>query len=503
MPSSNKFITDLSLTTFSQITITALNISILKILSNQLPEEGLGIYLIIRRLVGVAFPVVVLNLNMSLARYISFEKKKADHYFYYSFILITVVGAAIFLLISFTEDLLAEWIFGSGEFAPLLLPMLLFLYSNSFHILCVGFFRGKQNYQIMNLVEIVFWINAVIPFALFFIESSNYLDFIYTYFITYAILAFFINLFFVLKSGNLKLPAEMKSLNKEFWQFYKVEQHFFKYGASRIPSGFYIGLFFYLPIAAATTFFGLKSAAYIGILVAIIRMIQLIGMPFNIIFLPKFSSYVAEKNEQMMLKNSQIILEFLFTLPLLVGFFCSFFSEELILLWFGAKYQIVVPLLVFTGPIAGSLVVYVMLRGVLDGYSDYPYVNTITLAALVANFAGVCIAVYFSTGLWGLVIAFNIGILVLGYFSIYFLLKVQKLALLNLKNLAAIGWFLILVAGGYLYNQFVIFDSLLNALFFKVLLSLLILLTSVFLYWKLKFKWVGEFLARTGIDRPN
>ena len=492
----NIFITNFSLTVLSQVLITILNIFILKILSNQIPEEGLGIYLVVRRLIALTFPVVTINLSMSLSRFISFDQNKAEKYFTYSFFLLSIFCLILVISLPLVKNFLSKILFGSSEFVVLVFPIIILLYSNSFQTLCVGMFRGKQNYLLMNIIDVLFWIGAVSLLSILFFIPDDFVRFLYNYLIFYAIISFVINWFILIKYSDI-----MNYLRSIVWKDLSakkllLEKRFFIYGASRIPSGFFLGTVFFAPIFVATNYFDLRLAAYIGVIISIIRMVQLSGFPFNIIFLPKFSFYQASKNNEIIRRSSQIILEFLFTLPFLLGLLCAFFSPELIFLWFGAKYNVVVPYLIFISPFIGFLIGYVFITGILDGFSNYPYVNFITAVAMLAVILTLILTVVFSWELWGLTIALGVGLITLGIGSIYILVKKQKLKIFNKKNIAAISWFLLVLAIFLFYNKSIIIDQIYISISLKLLISFIILLTSFIIYRKLNYQWIYELQLR-------
>lgn len=492
----NIFITNFSLTALSQVLITILNIIILKILSNQIPEEGLGVYLIVRRLIALIFPVVTINLSMSLSRFVSFDQNKAEKYFVHSFLFLSIVCLMLVSSLPLIKTFLSKALFGSNDFVVLILPIIIFLYSNSFQILCVGFFRGKQNYLLMNLIDVLFWIGAISLLSILFFIPDDFIRFLYYYLIFYAIIAFVINCFILIRYsdiGNYLRSIVWKSLRAKKLQ---LEKQFFKYGASRIPSGFFLGAVFFAPIFVATNYFDLKLAAYVGVIISIIRMVQLTGFPFNIIFLPKFSFYQASNNKEIIRNNSQIILEFLFTLPFLLGLFCAFFSPELILLWFGAKYNVVVPYLIFISPFIGFLIGYIFITGILDGSSNYPYVNFITAISMLGVILILALTIIFSWDLWGITIALSAGLLILGISSIYILVKKQNLKIISKKNITAISWFIFVLVIFLFYNANIITNQIYLSIVIKFFISIIILVASYILYKKLDYQWIHELKLR-------
>lgn len=495
MPNKDTFLSGLSLNIFGQGAVAVINILLLKILSAEIPEEGVGIYIIIRRLIALSFPVITFNLSISLARFVSLNEKNANQYFYQSWLILTILSLGTMMSLPLLESYLADWIFGSGEYAVLMLPIVVFLYSNSFQVLCMGYFRGKQNYLIMNIVNVLFWLNALFMLSLIFFIREDYIQFLYQYFLYYALFSFLSNILIMLKYGELKtvLGGALKRV------VLQIDRKFIKYGISRLPSGFFMAILFFTPIIVASNSLSLKVAAYIGIVVSIVRLIQSIGQPFSIIFLPKFSAYQASGDDLKIKDHSQLILEFIFTLPFLFGVIFAFFSAELILLWFGPKYELVILQLMIVGPFIGLFMGFVLIRGILDGFSDYPYVNIITFNAMIAVVGLSIVSQIYAWGLTGLTIALSAGLFLLGVTAIYILVTRQKLALFNSKNILAFAWFLLVLTLLYSLREFLPADSLLWSITIKTIISLAVVLFSYFVYKYLQYRWFAELIVRLKI----
>jgi O-antigen/teichoic acid export membrane protein len=490
----SNFITELSLTFLSQIIITISQIILLQILAKQISEEGLGIYLIIRRLIAFAFPVVTLNLSDSMSRYISFDKNKAVSYFKYSFLILGAICLGLLILVTLLKDLISVWLFGDSKFSILLFPTILFLFSNSCQVLCIGYFRGKQNFRVMNLVNIVFWIVAIFALLILYIFPDDYVEFLFHYFLAYSIAAFIINGIFIGGDKHFQSQITKPFFNKLGSKV--LNKKFFNYGISRIPNNFFFGAVFFIPIIFASNSFSLKMAAYIGVIISIVRILQLIGLPFNMLFVPKFSAFQAQSNDEIIRKHSQLVLEFILTLPFWIGIFFSLFARELVLMWFGEKYEIIIPHLQWLGPISGFLIGFVLIRGVLDGFSDYPYINIITLLAVGMVLALSLLAKFLSWNLTGLTLSFGAGLLVLGISSIYILVTRQNLNLWTFKNVSAIIWFVIGLTIAFGFNKYVLISSIYYSLVVKILLSVMLIVFSFVLFRGLKFQWIDEFLHR-------
>ena len=488
---------DLSVTFLTQIGVTLINIILLKLLAQLLSKEGFGAYLVIRRVISFAFPVLTLNLAVSMARNISFNREKAEAYLISSFLIIFLFSMVLLLFLPIYKDLLSKILFGNIYYANLILPMIIFLHSNSFQILCEGYFRGHHNFNKGNSVTFLFWITSLITLVVFLFSSSDVKKILYYYFLIYAIISYFINILLLILDGKFRSNIKLSAVKSFNLNIFKVERNFFNFGISRLPTGFLLSAVFFIPLLVASSSISLEVAASIGIIVSIIRMMQVVVYPFNLIFIPKFSLYKATNNKEVIYKNSKMVLEFIFTYPFLLGLFIYFLSPEVIMLWFGGKYMEVVLYLSIVGMFIGFFLSYILIRGILDGLIEYPYSNIITLSGALATGIISLMTLYFSWKLLGLSISIVVGILIMGIMSIIVLARNQNIKLINRKNVLAIIWFFLvaILLGGY--SQLFVISSIVFSLMIKLLIVLLLTGLSFVVYKKLNFKWIENFSVKS------
>lgn len=490
------FLNNLSFTFLTQFLVTIIGIILLKILSKILPEEGLGAYLVIRRIVGLTFPLVTLNLGVSLSRYISFDFKKANSYLLSTFFIITILFFFLLIISQFCDKVLSEILFGNASFSSLLVPMIVFLYVSSFQSVCISYFRGKHNFLYMNIVNIVYWILSLIVLSFSCLYQDNYIVIIRRFFLLYAILDFIYLWATILFDKNFR-HSFLNNLRKNFRNsYYKTEKDFFKYGIVRLPNGFFLSAIFTIPVIVASSKISLNTAAYIGIIITIIRMVQLLGNPFNLLFLPKFSYQKFKNDDKFIRSSSQMVLNFIFTFPMLAGILIYFLSPEVIMLWFGERYIIVIKYLQMMSPFMFLIIGYVLIRGILDGLYNFPYTNITTFCGFLGTGLISILTIKFNWDLLGLTLSVGIGIVFLGISSIYFLVRKQRLSMFNKKNICSIVWGFLIFLLFILYNRFFIIQSIYISLVLKCIASMVILILSFLLYKKTKLEWISEVAVR-------
>lgn len=488
---------DLSVTFLTQIGVTIINIILLKLLAQLLSKEGFGVYLVIRRVISFAFPVLTLNLAVSMARNISFNREKAEVYLISSFFIISFFSLVLLLFLPIYQNLLSKILFGNIVYADLILPMIIFLYSNSFQILCEGYFRGHHNFNKGNSVTFLFWLTSLITLVVFLFFTNDVKKILYYYFLIYAIISYLLSILLLLIDDKFRNNIRL-SITKIFkLNIFRAERDYFNFGISRLPTGFLLSAVFFIPLLVASSSISLEVAASIGIIISIIRMMQVVVYPFNLIFIPKFSSYKATNNKEVIYNNSKLVLEFIFTFPFLLGLFIYFFSPEVIMLWFGSKYMEVVLYLSIVGVFIGFFLSYILIRGILDGLLEYPYSNIITLSGAIGTGIISILTIYFSWNLLGLSISIVVGMLVMGLISIVVLANNQNIKLINRKNVLAIVWFFLvaILLGGY-SHMFAI-QSIIFSLLIKLLIALILSGLSFVVYKKLKFKWIEDLVAKS------
>ena len=459
-----------------------LNILLLRILAVKLPEEGFGALLFIRRFVGLGFPIFILNQNIGLSKYVSANMEKRYTYLLSSIIISILVFALCITGAYFFKDNIAKILFSDPALSNLVIPIVLFLFATGIQIIMFGFYRGKHEFKKMNIVSIIFWTIQIC--VVYFISfDKNYSESIADYFYYVSIIS--IIFYLLLALFELYFSRKAAGLIKSVSNF----KEFLVYGIMRTPNGLLIASIYFIPIYIATKTISLTAAAYIGIIISIIRIIQRLGDPFSLIFLPKFSSYESQNHHELIRTKVQQVVEFIFTFPLLFGPFLYFFAPELISLWFGDKYLVIVDYLKYLAPFMGISLGYVLLRGILDGLYIFPYLNIITLLGVVSLSLGIVAGYIFDLGMLGLVISLGIGIVVLSISAIVILSNKLKLVILKKNIVLSIFWSIIvfiIIAYG---NPYLRYGIIINILL-KSIVSLVILVVSFVFYRKIN---VAEF----------
>lgn len=397
-------------TFLSQVIILLCTVFSIKIISLTIDKESFGAFLVSRRFIGFMFPIITLNIGISLAYFLPNNKQNSVYIFKNTLILFGISSCIILLIINTMKDTITFLIFGSLDYIDIINPLILLLIVNSFIILLSGYFRGIQNYFKMNIVNTFFWVITFL--CILFISNVDDIYFLKNYFYLVSTIT---SIFISLMLYNIFKNKSENNYNFNFHNFYQ-------FGIKRLLTGFAIAGIFYFPIAISTHFNGLEKASIIGILLTILRLSQLVVNPFNIIFLPEFRFMINTFDENDIRDCVKILLNLLFIF-ISFGIALYFISEEIILLWFGVNYSEAIPYLIYFIPGIVSYQVYIFLRSPIDALFKETKSNYITISGLAVFFLSFSIGLFFNFETTLIIIySLTIGLLVLGVYSIRLLL---------------------------------------------------------------------------------
>jgi len=242
----------------------------------------------------------------------------------------------------------------------------------------------------------------------------------------------------------------------------------------------------------------LVAAGYVGIAVAIIRLMEIFATPFNLLFLPKFAEIKRNNVEREISDKVSIVTSFIFTALPLVAVASYGLAKYAVIIFFGNKYipatQGVSIIILFSF----FYVSYVLIRGILDGLFSFPYVNVICLAGLLTTAISTFL---FHDSVLVLALDFGLGLLVMGVTALCILIKradvsVQLNEILVSLIIASLAFVLLLfldiLVDITIFNEYIKFGV-------KILYRVILFLALFWFYWKPKTLWVREILRRTGI----
>ena len=231
-----------------------------------------------------------------------------------------------------------------------------------------------------------------------------------------------------------------------------------------------------------------------GIVLAVLRLLEIFSMPFNMIFLPKFSSLLRDNQLDNIKHYSLVVLDFIFTFLPIAAVMIFGLSKYIILTWVGTGYLPVVDSVAVIILFSVFYLAFALVRGILDGLYTFPFNNFVNLAGLL-----ILVPLSFTIGsdVFRLSLSFGAGLLTVGLVSIGILVKK-----LNLP----VPWWTILKAAAVnlmLFFTLLYLDGILMGFQLKPLLSVVVyvlyriplVLMAWFFYWR-KTTWYREVLQR-------
>jgi O-antigen/teichoic acid export membrane protein len=431
------FLKDLLVTAISQVGVVLFGILLLKIMAQSLSKEYFGLFILVRRWVGVLLPVMTLNLSFGMTRYIGFQKENARKYLDAMLGLTLLTSLALFTVLLVFQRRFAVWLYNEQKYSGFVLLLVLFLLANWIHLFAYAYFRGKMDMMTTNLLRVLFYgFPVLLAFLLMLFYRGDGVSALTYYFVIYSLWGLFIGFFFLRKDMSFFI------LGRGLFQKIKESGKILFFSLVRLPAVCFDALAFSIPVFFATHKISLVAAGYMGIVVAVIRLFELFSMPFNMIFVPKFSDLNRQEDMESIKSYSRVVLDFIITfLPLAVVMVVGL-TRFLIRVWFGAQYEGVSPSVSAAIMFAVFYLAFALIRGILDGLFVFPFVSVIGFAGILTTTVG---SLLFGTSVYALAIWFGLGLLVLGLSSAAILIKKLSLS----PGFATIGAAVLLCLASY------------------------------------------------------
>lgn len=489
------FLKDLLVTAVSQVGVVLFGVLLLKIMATSLSKEYFGLFILVRRWVGVLLPVMTLNLSFGMTRYIGFQKENARKYLDAMLGLTLLTSLVLFAALALFQRRFAQWLYNEQKYSGFVLLLVLFLLANWIHLFAYAYFRGKMEMMTTNLLRVLFYgFPVLLAFLLMQFYPGDGVSVLTYYFVAYSFWGLFIGFFFLRK--EISFPF----LGRGLFQKIKESGKIVFFSLVRLPAVCFDALAFSIPVFFATHKISLVAAGYMGIVVAVIRLFELFSMPFNMIFVPKFSDLNRQEDMGNIKNYSMVVLDFIITfLPLAVLMVVGL-THFLIRVWFGAQYEGVSASVAAAIMFAVFYLAFALIRGILDGLFVFPFVSVIGFAGILTTTVG---SLLFGSSVMALSIWFGLGLLVLGVGSAVVLIK--KLSLSPGFGKIGVAMLLCLVAFGMLYYLDGWSVDWLGdgwaGLGLKLSYRGLMAFALYWFYWR-KTLWLGQVMARVTV-RPR
>ena len=488
----SKFLKDIFTTGLTQIFVLLLSLILLRIMATALSKEYFGIFMVIRRAIGIGSPLITLNLGVGLARYVSYEREKEKEFLNVSLWVIGIISLLVIITSIIFRDRLSLIFFNTSNYNLFVVLTAFFLFSYGTYTISYAFFRGRQEMNRANRMQILYYLFSVIAGLILWQLFTNH------YYKILSFYLFFLSLWgLVLGTVFIRQKIYFCFSSKIVKKAQSVKELFI-YSLSRIPSGFFLALIFGIPVFVASRKISLVAAGYLGIAVAIVRLMEIFATPFNLLFLPKFAEIKRNNLSGDINNKVSIVINFIFTvLPFIAVTSCGL-AKCAVIIFFGEKYlpaaqgvSVVILFSVF-------YISYVLIRGILDGLFSFPYVNVICLAGFLTAAAT---SFLFHKSILMLAFDFGLALLVIGV-TAFCILVIKASVFVQLRDvlmpliLALCAFTLIICLDRS--TEFIIFNE--YAEFgIKILYRGILLITIFWFYWKPKSIWMKELSQRVAI----
>ncbi len=396
-----------------EFVIMLITIVLFKFVAVKFLDTGFAEFSINKRLVGFLMPLMMLGLGVSLPKFLPLENEKKQLEIHYS-ALIIVSSLFLFSLIIFlfNSAYLSHLAFGDFNHEKMFAASLLYVYSLMLHACIYNYFRGKFDFVISSLLQLVNL--GVLPFIFFFLVNDVY------------------HLFLILSIGTIGLLLLINSIYipliklKSFDCFQNIKL-LVKYGIRRAPGDVILGLFLFIPTYLASNYFSLTIAGNVAFCLSLFNIVIAIMSPINIILLPKASKIVFEKDFSLL----RIISSKLLIVSIGVGIISLavvyIFGENILIMFNVKDYLEVAGYLniIFFGVIGFSL--FSVIRSIIDAYYEKARVASIIIISFLFFIFCILIIKYFDLfSIKNILIAFTFSINFLGLLTYFILTRINK-----------------------------------------------------------------------------
>lgn len=369
---NSAFIKDAIVTFSGQFVVLITNFIINKVVAIYVGVSQFGIFNIAKRSATVIGFIVLLELGISIPRYVAMylhsDKKKAMSYFQtgiYMIIVTSIVGICIGFLFS---EPVSRILFGTKSYQYLIMPMILFAVGTCINTFAFSAFRGAEYFYMYTIIQI--FTQFVDMIAIFVFRNSGVKGILSAWGLTNIVLSIIVLVLFTKLNGVL-------FFNK-IDSFFDRLKELLVYGVPRILGDIVQFSYYLLPLVFVNKMFGSNTAGYFsastGILQSFLPFFSYIG----IILLPTVSKALMNhdlKNVKKSVTSLMIIYFITSLLAVVVGFV---FMKPIMIILYSSQYvndlNIVKILLLTLIPRAQFL----LLRNPIDAISVKPY-NTINL----------------------------------------------------------------------------------------------------------------------------
>ncbi len=396
------FRVDLITTTATSIVTAAALLYVTRLFATLHGQDGLGYYVMFRRITAVLVPISSVMIGIGLTRAIAVQRPRVEGPIVAACTLAAIATACITVALLATPVLRS---FPNGAAATqntLAGPVVMFIWAHLLYVIAFAYYRGSDQMRHANILQIV--CIAVVPIiAVTLLHGSGDIS-TPTYFVAASYgLAGFIAIPLIFRSaGKLRrFPGEETA-------------RLARYCLPRVPGN--LGMTAMLAIAPSFALLthGIRGAGLLGAAQSAYGVAEAGASALGLLLLPRIAElHAAGRSTEIRSRLSDVTVA-LTQGGILATFLLAFFASEIIEVWLGREYSAAVILFQVTALSLTPYVLYVALRSAVDAI-DERALNTISIGgAFALQSAILALATRFSPHLASYAAGTAVGIIALG-----------------------------------------------------------------------------------------
>lgn len=326
-------------------------------LAAMVSKQDLDIYVIVRRTVAFAFPVILMGAMVGLTRFVAMSREAEQKRGYLRGALAWVVPLSLLaMLLAFLLAKPLAWaIYGAYDSAPLVPPLALMTVGITLHGVAYGYLRGKPATVAANFVQLM--VLAVVPCAALLLWTDMAVILWAT-----GIGWVAVPLLCILPSLAAPVKQKMRSERSEL----------LRYGLPRVPGDVALGALLTVPGYVALRTHGLDVSGEVGFGATLLNLAAAVFSPVALLLLPAAAGRIAAGDHAGLERNIGRLygLVIALSIALTVGF--ELLSKPLLLLYLGPTGEAYLPMsrIIFIGALPFAF--FNGMRSVLDAYFHTP-----------------------------------------------------------------------------------------------------------------------------------
>lgn len=329
-----------------------------KLAVNVLGKMGFSEYAISKRAISFAQPVLLMGLGVGIPRYIAYSSsnqnsKKPDAYFIGGFSALILAGIIFTSIFNLFKNKFGFLIFGNSNYAYLIFPINLMLLGLVLHSSCYSYFRGKLLILKANFLQLINL--GIVPLFVFLIAET-----------TQQVLLS--NGLLWIMVSSVVLITIIRNLRFKDINIFHSTKELISYGIQRVPGDFGMAALLALPAILTAHISGVVEAGNVAFGISLLNMAGAVFAPIGLIFLPKASQIIANKDFDLLRQYIKKILKITLVLTSLGLVFFEIFADIIIKLYLGKTFfdLVLTTRIIFVGSLAYTI--YVAMRSIIDAY---------------------------------------------------------------------------------------------------------------------------------------